>query len=231
MLTSFFRNPRQGARRASLRRISQNAVLAGLLLIAPGTIAGVGLPIYDGPLPQHPQTSLEDYAVTRQISAQADLSCNTRNPEARASLDFAPPSDFRPASNVPAQLPLIVQGNQAVLYAGKMRHTTSARLHEGRLLFISADDSFFDSLQGIQPGDQLLIHTAQTLRQYRITSARLSHTVAEGDAGESLSLVACYPFQPVTSQPIFYELRAKALLSEPTETAQHDGHDGRLINF
>lgn len=204
---------------APLRATALLCLILALWLSSPVVRAGVGLPVYEGPAPAVEPSRLEDAAVARYISTENDLSCSRDN---SSTLDFALPGDFRPAQRqASARLPLVIRGNRALLYAGKDRHSARAQLHGNRLLLIGQDESFFNSLKNIQAGDELLVHTARAIRQYRITRARLTHSLAAADDGgeESLSLLACYPFQPLGHESIFYELRARPLAAEYLDDA------------
>lgn len=232
--------------RSSKRRLQAATIASGLAAaLTLGSVqADVGLPDY-APLPHEAElaqkvSSLrppEDHGVARQISAGTRLSCHeSRHGEQKdAVLNFALPGDFRSdhqQADTRAQIPLAINGNRAAIQTGKNLSTAKAQLHEGRLLLVGADDSFYNSLQSIHTDDRLLVHTAQRVRQYRVTRARLTHAIShEAQAAEeSLSLVACYPFQTVGSQPIFYELRAEPL-SASLDAAEGNLAARELVSF
>lgn len=215
---------------------------AGVLSAA----ADVGLPDYIGPeFPSvedqgHPLQAFGRETLARPISAKAALACGISNAKQqdRSALDFAAPGDFRPALHIDSAgtasaIPLIISGKRALLQAGKLINKAEVMLSDGGLLLVSSDEGFFNSLKGIQIGDRLLVHTSHTLRQYTVTRARITQQLSRQDGDEeSLSLVACYPFQAIGSKPIFYELRAQALQASHQDaklTQKNIAPD--LINF
>lgn len=256
MLRCWFHSPAGGRTAERGRPLGRRILMAAALVTgALSATADVGLPTYADPAFYHseapavstsdvpsPLLSVESHVVARPISISGAAACDTATSDqhsGRSALDFALPADFRPllhedSDEAGAEIPLIIRGTSALMHTGSLLNKASVRLQDGRLLLTSGEESFFNSLQGIQIGDRLLVHTSHTLHQYRITSARLTHGLnPDTDSGdESLSLVTCYPFQPVGSTPIFYELRAQPLQANLQYMRAHsEDAPSSLINF
>lgn len=232
-------------------------LLPAMLLVTTMTDADVGLPAYDGPIPElvEAEQAHAPQMVVKQISHQsseidAPRSCEEATRMTDSALDFAPPADQRvqgwdtlesAAGAVSAEvqaahadIPVYIKGSTAAMRTGRAVSAIDAITIQGRTLLVSYGKDYFNRLQAIRPRDKLLVQTEQTLRQYQVTRARITQagTEAEDPAPDTLMLAACYPFQPVGSAPLLYIVDAQPFPAVlPDHSATEEGGSYETVSF
>lgn len=209
------------------------------LATGPLAIADVGLPEYQDPIQQSEssRSSAGHNPIIKQISHGADwntagpLSCDPAAQTNGTALDLAPPPDKRVddwgpklqnhtngSNHAEVRIPLYLNGNRAVLKTGEVVNSIKAIESRGKLVLLSEDNNYFHRLQAIRPMDKLLVQTAQTVRHYLVTRAsimRAGTEVTNDSSADTLTLAACYPFQPIEGTPLLYVVRARAIPATP----------------
>lgn len=248
-----------GRRREPLssRDLSKNLPIAAILLASPIVFgsslaaADVGLPSYESPVQESndPQHAAGQFVV-KQISHGADadatpLTCGEATDQNGSALDFAPPADQRveqwetlaseDSEDAHARIPVYINGNLAALRTGKAVSAIDAITIQGRTLLLSYDKDYFNRLQAIRPRDKLLVQTQQSLRQYQVTRAEITQAGLEAEtpaSEDTLTLAACYPFQPVGNAPLLYVVNARPFPAAlPHHSATEEGGSYETVNF
>lgn len=155
-----------------------------------------------------------------------------------------------PANHNEVNIPLYINGNRAALKTGEVVNAIDAIRQGGGMLLVSEDSNYFSRLRGILPMDKLLLETPQKIRHYQVTRAGIAEAGTEAEErapGESLTLAACYPFQPIDGRTLIYVIRAQqipaglpsSVLTSPTLTspmlaspmANQEGGSYETVNF
>lgn len=212
----------------------RTALAAATLLLAPLAQADVGLPEFAGPdflrrvvqpaVQEETQARVTIKAISHQQGAEKALaqSCTEAARRQEIALDFAPPADTRTdasagdqATQSEAGIPLLIEGGSAVMKTGQAISSLEAVTIEGRTILVSKDRDYFNQLQNIRPRDKLLVQTAESLRQYEVTAARVAQAGEGLQAPHSLTLVSCYPFQPLGQASLLYTVNAQPWPANP----------------
>jgi hypothetical protein len=102
-------------------------------------------------------------------------------------------------------IPLYISGDRAALGSGQAVNAIKAIRTGESLVLVSEDKEYFAQLQNIHPRDKLLVQTPQALRHYQVTRTLVIHAritpagleTYDQAPEETLTLAACYPFQPL----------------------------------
>lgn len=137
-------------------------------------------------------------------------------------------------SHTEVDIPLYINGNQSALRTGKVINQINAIGRGERLLLVSRDENYFQRLQAIRPMDKLLVETSQTVRYYQVTRASITRVGTKAQnhlSPETLTLAACYPFQPFDGTALLYVVRAQPIPAalDPSEEEQEGGYT--TVNF
>ncbi|MGQ9424501.1 hypothetical protein ACXYTJ_00960 [Gilvimarinus sp. F26214L] len=197
------------------------ALVAALGISIPLANADVGLPVYKGPGAEHAPALTEPPTLIRPINFQRGardgglaMGCGERTAQHDIALDFAPAPDYRiedQQSSGGAIIPLHIQNGEAVLQTGRVTNTIKAIRDNERLLLVSEDRDYLNRLQTLRSTDTLLVRTPASVRRYQVTATRIRHSdLAPSDGGstQTMTLAACYPFQPIESAALLYEVEA-----------------------
>src|SRR5690606_11331561 len=156
--------------------------------------------------------------ISHQQGAEQALaqSCSEAARRQEIALDFAPPADSRAEASAAEQgaeseagIHQLIEGGSAVMKTGQAISSLEAVTIEGRTILVSKDRDYFNQLQNIRPRDKLLVQTAESLRQYEVTAARVAQAGEGLQAPDSLTLATCYPFQPLGQASLLYTVNAQ----------------------
>ncbi len=109
----------------------------------------------------------------------------------------------------------VLEGDDAISLRYGVGHIPSTALpgHVGNIGLAAHRDSFFRPLRKIQHGDQLLLRTPDSTREYTVISTRVVRPsdveVLANSPDAVLTLVTCYPFGYVGPAPMRYIVRAR----------------------
>jgi sortase A len=118
---------------------------------------------------------------------------------------------------------VVFEGTSDFTLARGVGHMTSSGSlgKRGNIVFAGHRDTFFRELRKARKGDEIVITGSQGQFWYRVNSLFIVSPdqveVLRPGAGESLTLITCYPFSYLGSAPQRYIVRAEKMEASSTE--------------
>jgi sortase A len=119
------------------------------------------------------------------------------------------------------EVPVFIGTDPITLNRGAGVVDGTARPGESGNIAISGHrDGFFRALEGIAPGDVIVLRTLQRTQRYVVSEIRivdpLDVSVLDPTVESSLTLITCYPFRYVGYAPDRFVVRARAAVDPPS---------------
>jgi sortase A len=154
---------------------------------------------------------------------QSSWSASAKSKYAAALLYERVPAALLSIDRLALEVPVFIGTDPLTLNRGAGVVDGTAHPGEAGNIAISGHrDGFFRALEGVAPGDVIVLRTLQHTQRFSVSDIRivdpLDVSVLDPTEESVLTLITCYPFRYVGYAPDRFVVRARAIASPPNDT-------------